>query len=93
MITLEAIRSAILAGNPYDQMDRLVRAEMTAGRRVQEIFDEINPLINEALETPGLTEDGEEALLGTLDALTGDCHSNCQYQDPPIPDIESKSAG
>jgi hypothetical protein len=32
-----------------------------------------------------LTEDGEEALLGALDALTGNCHRDCQYHDPPRP--------
>jgi hypothetical protein len=106
MITLEAIRSALLAPDPYTRMDQLVRAEMTAGRRVREIFDDINPLIDEALGTPGLTGDGEEALLGTLDALTGDCHRDCQYKDPPdavlpvedprtpqVPDIENKPVG
>lgn len=84
-MTLDAIRTAILAPDPYTQMDRLVRAEMNAGRKVKEVFDAINPLVDAALETPGLTEDGEEAFLGTLDALTGNCHPNCQYKDSPAP--------
>jgi hypothetical protein len=39
--------------------------------------------VDRVLETPGLPEDGEEALWGTLDALTGACHPDCQYKDPP----------
>jgi hypothetical protein len=64
-------------------MDQLVRAEMNTGRKVRDIFDDINPLVDEALDTPGLTEDGEEALWGTLDALTGNCHQDSCYYDPP----------
>ncbi|MDB5312006.1 MAG: hypothetical protein JWO38_6208 [Gemmataceae bacterium] len=44
MITLDAIRAAISAPDPYTQMDRLVREEMSAGRKVKEIFDAIHPL-------------------------------------------------
>lgn len=83
MITLDAIRTAVLAPDPYTRMDDLVRAEMTAGRKVREIFDDINPLVNTVLDIPGLTEDGEEAFLGTLDALTGNCHRDSCYYDPP----------
>jgi hypothetical protein len=106
VITLEKIRSALLAPDPYTHLDRLVREEMGAGRRVKEIFEAINPLIDAALETPGLTQDGEEAFLGTLDALTGDCHRDCQYKDPPnaeqsdeehhaarISDVENRPVG
>ena len=84
MITLDAIRAAMLAPDPYTQMDGLVRAELAAGRRVRDIFDSLSPLVDAALDTPGLTEDGEEVFLGTLDALTGMCHPNCQYKDPPL---------
>jgi hypothetical protein len=83
MITLDAIRSAILAADPYTQMDQLVRMEMSAGRKVRDIFDDINPLVDEVLDTPSLTEDGEEALWGTLDALNGNCRSDQCYYDPP----------
>ncbi|MCE9567598.1 MAG: hypothetical protein K8U57_36825 [Planctomycetes bacterium] len=83
MITLDAIRAAILASDPYTQLDQLVRTELSAGRKVKEVFEAINPFVDEALDTPDLTEDGEEAFLGTLDALTGNCHRDCQYIDPP----------
>jgi hypothetical protein len=83
VITLDAIRTAVTASNPYDEMDRLVRAELAAGRKVKEVFDAINPLVDTVLETPGLTAGGEEAFLGTLDALTGGCHRNSNYYDSP----------
>lgn len=83
MINLDSIRDAVLSSDPYTRMDTIIRSEMAAGRKVREIFDEINPHVDAVLDTPGLTEEGEEAFLGTLDALTGDCHRNCQYYDPP----------
>lgn len=83
MITLDAVRTALRATDPYTQMDRLVREEQAAGRKVAEIIEQFKPIVNAALDTPGLTADGEEALLGTLDALTGDCHRDQWYSDPP----------
>ena len=83
MITLDAIRTAMLSGDPYTEMDRLVQNELSAGRTTRQITNDFRPLIDEALETPGLTENGEESLLGVLDALTGDCHPDCHYKDPP----------
>src|SRR5687767_4117444 len=79
MITLNAVRTAILSDDPYTLMDRLVRNELSAGRTTRQITNDLNPLIDDALATPGLTEDGEESLLGVLDALTGNCHRDCQY--------------
>lgn len=83
MITIQSIRAAVMASDPYTEMHNLVRNEMDAGLKVKEVFDSINPLVAEALDTPRLTENGEEALLGTLDALTGNCHRDCQYKDLP----------
>lgn len=89
-MTLETVRAAALATDPYTRMDELVRAELSAGRSVRQITKAYLPLLDDALETPGLTEDGEEALRGTLDALTGDCHKDCQYRDPPNPHLPSE---
>lgn len=89
-MTLEAVRAAALALDPYEEMDQLVRAELSAGRSVRQITKAYLPILDAALETPGLTEDGEEALRGTLDALTGDCHKDCQYRDPPNPQLPSE---
>jgi hypothetical protein len=83
MISLDILRQAAMAPDPYAEMDRVVRAEMAAGRKVREIFDAINPLVDELLDSPGLTEHGEESVLGVLDALTGMCHPKCQYRDEP----------
>jgi hypothetical protein len=86
MITLDAVREAVAAPDPFTQMDTLVRGEMAAGRQVLEVFDQLRPLVDAVLlDTPGLTEDGEEAFLGTLDALTGNCHPDCCYYDSPGP--------
>jgi hypothetical protein len=81
VITLEAIRAAVRAPDPYSQMDSLVRDELTAGRKVKEIFEQLRPHVDSVLETPGLTGAGEEAFLGTLDALSGNCHPDSQYTD------------
>jgi hypothetical protein len=83
MINLEAVRSALLSSDPYEQMDQLVRAELAAGRKTGEIVDDFRPLIQSTLDIPTLTEDGKEAFLSTLDALTGNCRVDQCYQDPP----------
>jgi len=85
MISLDALRSAVTADRPYTEIDRLVRAELGAGRTTRQVFDDLQCLVDAAVNTPGLTEDGQEALFGALDALTGDCHRDCQYHDPPRP--------
>lgn len=83
MISLDTLRPALLSADPYAAVDRLVRAELAAGRTTGQIFDDLNPLVDQARATPGMTQDGEEALFGALDALTGDCHPDCQYKDRP----------
>ena len=83
MISIQSLRAAVFASDPYNEMHDLVRNEMRAGLKVKEVLDSINPLVAEALDLPDLSEDGEEALLGTLDALTGNCHRDCQYKDLP----------
>ena len=83
MITLDAIRIAITAADPFERIDRLVRAELAAGRRVGDVLEDLRPHVDTVLDTPGLTEDGEEAFLGALDALSGNCHPDCRYTDPP----------
>ncbi len=83
MMTLDAIRTAMVSTDPYDRMDAMVRAELATGRTVQSLIDAFNPLIDDALETPGLTRDGRAAFLGTLDRLTGDCDPEQHYHDRP----------
>lgn len=83
MISLSSIRFALLSDDPFMEMDRLIRSRLAVGRSTREIFDELNPLLDLARSTPGITENGEEALFGTMDALTGDCHPDCRYVDSP----------
>lgn len=82
-MTLAQIQSAVAATKPFAQMDQLVRQELAAGRTVAEIVADVSPLVDDVLALPGLTDDGEEAFLGTLDALLGNCRADQCYTDPP----------
>jgi hypothetical protein len=73
----------MLAADPYTEMDRLVRNELGAGRTTGQVTDDFRPILGAALETPGLTAEGKESLLSTLDSLTGNCHPEQWYDDPP----------
>jgi hypothetical protein len=83
MISLDAVRAAVLSDMPWSRLDEIVRAEMAAGRKVKEIFNDLNAMLDEVRSTPGLSEDGDDAILDTLDALSGNCHPECCYYDPP----------
>lgn len=83
MITIEDARSAMLADQPWVALDGLVRAEMAAGRKVKDIAAEFRAIYVPLSDTPGLSDDSEDALGDTLDALTGNCHSDSCYKDPP----------
>jgi hypothetical protein len=83
MISLNTVRTALLADDPYTAIDRLIRLELDSGRTTSQIFDELNQMLDAARETPGLGEDGEEAIFGALDALQGNCHPDCNYYDRP----------
>ena len=85
MIPFDAVRGAVLADQPWSRLDELVRAELAAGRTVNDIFKELKAMADQVLDIPGLTEDGEDAFGDTLDALTGNCHPDGQYHDPPRP--------
>ena len=91
MLTLDTIRAALADPDPYTEMDRLVRAEQASGRRVKDILNSLGPLADMILDAPGLTRDGEEALLGALDALTGDCDPDQWYRDPPDTSLPSEA--
>ena len=81
MITLNILLDVLLDSDPYDGIDRLIREELATGQSTKQIHDEIFPLVKEARKTHGFTVDADEALLGALDALTGNCHPDCQYKD------------
>jgi len=92
MITLEAVRAAVLSDVPWSRLDDLVRGELAAGRRVNDVFDAFHPFTDAVLDTPGLTPDGEDAFGDTLDALTGNCHSDHCYADTPATQPANGSA-
>ena len=83
MITLDALRSALLSDQPYTRLDELVRAELAAGRRTRQIHDELYGLEDAVRATPGFSENAEEALRDTIDALIGFCPAKYAYNDPP----------
>jgi hypothetical protein len=83
MITLDSIRSAVLSKEPRAKLDELVRNEMAEGRKIRQIYETLMDMTDEIDNTPGLSEEGSDAFGDTLDALTGYCHRDCQYKDPP----------
>jgi hypothetical protein len=83
MMTLDTVRAAVLSDQPWSRLDSLVRAEMALGRKTNQIYEALVGMAGEIDNTPGLTEDGSDAFGDTLDALTGMCHPDCQYKDPP----------
>lgn len=89
MLTLEAIRSAALADQPWQRLDEMVRGELSAGRRVREVAEDFIRLRHDVADTPGLSEDGFDAFGDTMDALTGNCSQKSAYKDPPtLPTVE-----
>jgi hypothetical protein len=83
MITFDQLRSALLDPEPRAAMDRLVRAALTAGRKTKEIYDELLGHIYTVRAMPEYTDDIEDRLCDTLDALTGWVHPDVAYKDPP----------
>jgi hypothetical protein len=64
-------------------MDELVRAEQAAGRKVKDIHDELRALVEQVRSLDNPTEDADDAMMDTLDALVGNCRSEDRYVDPP----------
>lgn len=91
MIRFEDICSAVLSSDPYNRMDQIIRAELNSGRTVASVLDDLRPWVDETIELEGLTEDGEEAFLGSLDALSGNCHTSQRYHDSPSPTSATNS--
>src|SRR4051812_9654562 len=90
MLTLDAVRAAVLSDKPWTRLDELVRAELAAGRTTRQIYADLIGVADEIDDTPGLPEDGSDAFGDTLDALTGMCHRDCQYRDPPNPSLPTE---
>lgn len=87
MIPFDAVRSAMQAADPSEAFYQLVRAEQGRGRKVRQIFDDLQHWLEDARAIPGVTGDATEAIFGTLDALLGHVHPSCAYRDPePAPE-------
>ncbi len=81
MITLDTLYIALTATDPFGGIDDLIRSELASGRTTTEVHAELFPLVRAARRAPGVTDEASEALLGALDALTGDCHPDCRFTD------------
>ncbi|MFO0848524.1 MAG: hypothetical protein U0871_08210 [Gemmataceae bacterium] len=83
-MTLDAVRAAILSDQPWARLDELVRAELTAGRLTHQIGDELQGMLDELQETPGLSENGDDALMETLESLFQMGPRKYWYENPPV---------
>jgi hypothetical protein len=83
MITFGQLRSAILNPEPRAGLDALVRAELAAGKNTKAIYDELLGHIDLVRAMQEYTDTLEDALGDTLDALSGWCHPDFCYKDPP----------
>lgn len=90
MLTLDTVRTAVLSDQPWSRLDELVRAELASGRTTRQIYKSLMGIVDDIDATPGLSEEGSDALGDALDALTGYCHPKCQYQDPPNATLPSE---
>jgi hypothetical protein len=82
-MTLDEVRIALRNPTPWSALDNLVRNEQAAGRKVKDIYADLQGLVEpvRALERP--SEDADDAMMDTLDALAGNCRLESCYFDPP----------
>ena len=93
MLTLDTVRSALLSDRPWPELDALIRAELAVGRTTRQIYAVLMDMAEEIDATPNLSDKSSDAFGDALDALTGMCHRDCQYQDPPtitVPTAETR---
>lgn len=83
MIPFDQLRSALLGPEPHRVLDRMVTAELAAGRKTTQIYDELLGHIEAVRAIPGYTDELEDPLGDTLDALCGWCHPDSAYKDLP----------
>jgi hypothetical protein len=83
MITFDQLRTALLDPQPHPALDRLIRAELAAGRKMQAIYDELLGYIDSVREMPEYTDELEDPLGDKMDALCGWVHKDYAFRDPP----------
>lgn len=81
MIAFDQLRSALLDADPHGALDRLVQAELSAGRETKQIHDELLGHVDAVRAMPGYTDALEDPLGDTLDALSGWVHPDFAYKD------------
>ena len=84
-MTRDVVRAAMLSDQPWARLDELVRSGLAAGRSVRQVGDELRTLQADLEDTPGLSEDGGDALLDTLESLHQMGPRKYWYSDPPVP--------
>jgi len=85
MITFDQLRTALLDADPHRALDRLIRTELSAGRKTTAISDELLGHVDAVRAMPEYTDDLEDPLGDKLDALCGWCHRDYAYRDAPEP--------
>ena len=83
MLALEAVRAAVLSDKPWARLDALIRAELAAGQKTKSLYEALMGMADDVDGAPGLSDAGSDALGDALDALTGMCHPDSRYSDPP----------
>jgi len=84
MLTLDRLRISLLSDQPYSNLDELVRAELSVGRLTKQIRAELLELEDAVRAAPGFSQDAEEAIRDTIDALGGFCSPKHAYKNPPV---------
>jgi hypothetical protein len=85
MISLDALRAALLSKQPYTELDQLVRAELSAGRSTKQVRAELLGLEGVVRSLLDENENADDAMRDTIDALVGFCPAKYAYHDPPLP--------
>lgn len=92
MIDLDALRTALHSSQPASELDRLVRAELAAGRLTKQVRSELIGLEDKVWGEIEGNEAAEDALRDTIDALAGFCPAKYAYHNPPVLPTEEEIA-
>lgn len=83
MITFDLLRTALLGPEPHTGLDRLVRTELASSRKTKAIYDEILGHLDAVRAMPEYSDEVEESIGDTLDALWGWGNPAYWYKDSP----------
>jgi len=91
MLTIENVRAALSFSDPAQELDRLIKAQLAVGQTTGALYAQLVPIVRSIRSGGELSEDVDEILLGTLDALIGHCNPNECYADPATSPISNGS--